>query len=110
MKPENLFDVLHGPEVDQSELEQLLLAHFGAGSSIAPEEIQCLRQNERDAGLILRYNKDGELTEIFPGPGVRSDDIAQIKEKIREQILTSTEERVGQAVLFGYVPTESYFR
>src|SRR5882672_4355434 len=110
MNPENLFVSLHGPEVDQSELEQLLLAHFGFSSSTDPEEIQCLHQNESDPALILRYNKDGELIEIYPGPGLRQDDLPQIREKIREQLLTQVGERVGQVVLFAHVPTDSYFR
>jgi hypothetical protein len=96
--------------IDQSELEQLLLSHFGGSMGVSPEEIQYARQGSAQAELTLRYSRDGEIAGVEAGPTLTSEDIAEIASKIERFLLTSTAPHVGQVVLFASLPTLGWFR
>ena len=107
---DNLFNEFSGDSVDQSELEQLLLMHFNGSSSIDENEIHYAHPGIDTPALVLKYSRDGELAEIHPGPGIRSDDIDQLRSKIYRQLVQSNGLEVGQLALFAHVPTVGYFR
>ncbi len=95
--------------IEQSELEQLLQMHFGGASSARIEEVQYARQGQA-AALVMRYGDDGKLACIEPGPGLATDDVAQIVDKIQRLLLNPTEAAIGQTVLFSNLPMSGYFR
>src|SRR5436309_4875400 len=66
MSQDNLFEILHGPEVEQSELEQILGEHFQSSMGLSSSEIT-YPGREKDYALRLIYDR-GRLAEIIRGP------------------------------------------
>jgi hypothetical protein len=85
----NLLNELMLDTVDQSELELLLQNHFGMARGESPEEIHYFRTNEQEA-LILDY-ADGELNAIRPGPGLKENDILELKSKVHHSSWQNTQ-------------------
>ncbi len=107
MKTQNLYEVFHAGEVDQSELEQLFSEHFKGAMHLSPDEI-VYPGHETDHALRLRY--DDGLREVAAGPKLVDSDVETLKERIEKEILASEGTRVGRVVLFTKVPVEGYFR
>jgi hypothetical protein len=107
---ENLRSIFHCEAVDQSELEQLLLIHFGGSQSRNNDEIRYTRGLEGEPALVLRYADDGEIAEIVAGPSIQNDDISAIEEKVTRYLVTASGVQIGQVVLFAILPTVGWFR
>jgi hypothetical protein len=107
---DDLFARFRVADVDQSELEQVLLAHFNRSTGVSPREIHYLRAQEDVVTLIVRYDADGELSAIEAGTGLHADDVAQLEEKVHRLLLKTAAEGIGQMVLFAHVPTTGHFR
>jgi len=110
MAYDDLFARLRAADVDQAELEQLLFAHFNQSTGISPREIHYLRAQQDDVALVVRYDGDGELSAIEPGPALQIDDVTQLEEKVHRLLLKASTEGVGQMVLFAHLPTTGHFR
>lgn len=110
MAYDDLFKRLRVADVDQSEIEQLLLAHFNRSTGVSPREIHYLRAQQDDVTLIVRYDSDGELSSLEPGPALQHDDVVQLEEKVNRFLLKTSAESVGQIVIFAHVPTTGHFR
>ena len=104
----DLFQELSGDKADQSELEQVFLAHFGRATGLDEETITYGGQREQCA-LILKY-ADGSLTRIVPGPLLTQEDVPALKQKIHEELLTPGPVKIGRQVLFTALPVEGSFR
>lgn len=109
MKSSILAD-LYGHVVDQSELEQVLSAHFGHASSSTPQQIEYRHADDGPPALTLSYDRDGELAGILPGPGLKSADVVELQEKIQRDLLNPTTPVIGRQILFAHVPTTGWFR
>jgi hypothetical protein len=110
MKALNFFADLHGDQIEQSELEQILLSHFGQAKGVSLKEIHYGYRDAAESALILRYNNDGELVAVEAGAGLKENDLPEIQGKLNASILTPTSIQIGQTVLFAHVPTTGYFR
>lgn len=110
MNGENHLEALHGQEVEQSELEQLLLAHFGKSKAISLEQIEYHHRESDATAITMIYDAEEQLQAIYGGPALKGDDISFLEQKIRESLLTPGEQTVGRNILFAGVPTKSYFR
>jgi hypothetical protein len=108
----DLLETFHVNRVDQSELEQLLQAHFGRAKAVTNREIHYGREDlDLKPALIVRYTKEtARIATIEPHPGLALDDVAQIERKIHEQLLQSPGERIGQLVLFSSLAFNGWFR
>lgn len=106
----NLLEDLYGNIVEQSELEQLLLTHFGGCRSESHEEIHYSHAGKQGPALILKYTKDGELSEICTGSAIFPTDVESIRAKVEQQLLKPSEPEIGQIVLFANLPTVGWFR
>lgn len=109
MSQENLIQAFKVADVEQSELEQLLLDHFGRAGGINPSEIQYRREDTGEPALTLRYDQDGELVSIDRECGLLASDESEIADKIERLLLNSTGIAIGQTVLFARVPTTGHF-
>jgi hypothetical protein len=107
---ENLRTVFHCDEIDQSEFELLLITHFGGSQSQTDREIRYTRGQGVEPALVLKYSKDGAITEIIAGAALASDDVALIQAKIDRHLLSGGDEHIGQLVLFAVMPTRGWFR
>ncbi len=110
MAYDNLFTRFHLADVDQSEFEQLLLFHFNHSTGVSPREIHYLRAQQDGIALIARYDSNGELSSLDPGPALQDNDVIQLEEKVNRFLLKSSAENIGQIVLFAHVPTTGHFR
>jgi len=110
MPADSLESIFQIDRVDQSELEQLLLSHFGGATGESPAEIQYERIGASGPKLTLRYSKDGELRQVEAGPTLSPDDIKEISGKIDRLLLTPAAPHIGQLVLFAVLPTTGWFR
>lgn len=110
METENLFDVLHGDTLDQSELEQLLSGHFGLATANSPQEIEYRYVRDGPPALVLSYDGNGELDAVHPGPALKSTDISELKARIEHDLLAPGESVIGMVVLFAHLPTTGWFR
>jgi len=108
MSPDNLFEILHGPEVEQSELEQILGEHFKSSMGLSSSEITYPGQ-EKDYALRLIYDRS-RLAEIAPGPTLTAADVDTLRSRIEKELLTSDGARVGRVILFSSVPVTGCFR
>jgi hypothetical protein len=106
----NLLVEFAGDSVEQSELEQLLLMHFGNSVAISQNEIQYTYKGTNDAALILKYTKNGEISNIISGPGMRNSDIELLHNKIAQQLVKPNGYEVGQLVMFSHTPPAGEFR
>lgn len=93
--------------LEQSEFEQLLQMHFGYASAATSEEIQYGRQGE-PAALIVSYRDSGPIDRIETGPGLATDDISQIIDKIGRWLLDDAEMAIGQSVMFSSCPLRGH--
>ena len=107
MTGESVREELHGDEVDQSELEEVLSRHFGTSTASSPDTIQY--PGTADFALELRY-EDGQLVEIVAGPALTRLELTGVRERIEAELLTATGTAVGRVVLFASVPMTGYFR
>jgi hypothetical protein len=107
---ENLCAAFHCDTVDQSELEQLLLAHFGGSESRNDNEIRYMRGGGGDPALVLKYSKNGAVAEVVAGPSIYANDVSAIVEKIERHLLFGEGLHIGQLVLFAVLPTRGWFR
>lgn len=110
MESENILKLLHGGEVDQSELEQILMYHFGRGAAVTPRQIEYRYAEGGPPAVTLLYDAHSELQAIQAGSALRADAIADLQKKIQESLLTPTKPITGQQILFAHVPTNGYFR
>ena len=108
MKKDNLFEILHGPEVEQLELEQILLEHFHTSMGLSSSEIT-YPGHERDYALRLTYDRS-QLVEIIAGPRFSATDVDTLRERIEKELLAPAGMRVGRVVLFSSVPVTGHFR
>jgi len=97
-------------DVDQSEFEQLLLAHFKQSTGVSPREIHYLCAQQDGIALIVRYDSNGELSSLEAGTALQSTDVIQLEEKVNRFLLKTSAESIGQIVLFAHVPTTGHFR
>jgi hypothetical protein len=93
---------------EQSELEELLLTHFGRGSHAVDREIWCGRSGG-EAAIRLIYDGDGILDRIEPGPDLKDDDVDILRQNIQEQLIQVGVQKVRQRILFSSVPTIGSF-
>ena len=110
MSKEDYFRALHGNEVDQTELEQVLASHFGAGQGISHREVTYSHQHGEPPGITLVYDSDDRLEAIYGGPALRSSDISELERKVREYLLADGRPTVGRSILLGSVPTNGFYR
>jgi hypothetical protein len=107
---ENLCAAFYCESVDQSELEQLLLTHFGGSWNLGHGEVHYGRGGTREPALVVKYSKDGAIVEITAGPTTDTSDVASVIEKVERYLLQSNATQIGQTVLFAIVPTRGGFR
>lgn len=107
---DNLLAEIAGDSVDQSELEQLLLAHFGGSTGISQDEIHYIHTGTIDPALIVKYKKDGDISAILAGQGLRTTDIEHLRTKITQQLIEPRGCEIGQLVLFAHTPLVGGFR
>ena len=108
MANSDLFQELSGGKVEQSELEQVFLTHFGRASEVDQNTITYGGEG-KNCSLVVMYT-DGTLTKISPGPLLKDADITALKAKIKDELLTPGPVRVGRQILFTAVPVEGWFR
>lgn len=105
---ENFLVELMPAGVDQSELELLLLNHFGTSRGESPSEFHFFRSGEPPA-LVLEY-ADGQLRMISAGPSLRKSDIPELLKKVQSSLVAEGPTQVGQIVLFAHLPTIGWFK
>jgi hypothetical protein len=98
---------LYVGKVDERELAGVILQVFGHGSQESENEIACGRQGEPHAVKLLY--EDNRLESIMAGPRLRPEDLEQLREKIRSELLEPSDQRVGRGVLFSSYPVTGYF-
>lgn len=106
----NLFETFHGNEVDQSELEQLLLAHFGGCHGVAHDEVHYVRRGASDPLLVVKYDANGRLLEMLPSDSLDAAEISVIAARVESDLLSFVGPQIGQVVLFADSPTSGWFR
>ena len=90
---------LHLDEVDPEDLVEVLNWHFGGARNEQPREIGFPQSG--DAVLTLRFSKDmRSCDQVVAGPGLDEKTVGEVEEKVRSELLSSTEDQVGVAVLF----------
>jgi hypothetical protein len=107
---ENLCATFHCDNIDQSELEHLLLMHFGGSQSLNDNEIRYVRGIGGDPALVLKYSKNGAVAEVVAGPSIGANDVSAIVEKIERHLLSGDGLHIGQLALFAILPTRGWFR
>lgn len=110
MRVDNLLEDLRGKDVDQSELEQLFAAHFQGARGVTPRQIEYQYAGQGAPAITLCYDGDGELNAIYPGPALKPNTVAELREKIERNLLTPTAPVIGTQILFAGVPTTGSFR
>ncbi len=108
MNQDNLFEILHGPEVEQSELEQICGDHFKSSMGLSSSEIT-YPGRVKDYALRLIYDRN-RLAEIIPGPALTAVDANTLRSRIETELLTPGGARVGRVILFSSVPVTGCFR
>ena len=108
MTQDNLYDSLEAGSVEQEELEHVLLNFFSGASAISPTEI-VYPGEETTHALRLVYKKN-DLVGILSGPGLKDDQLEQVRARIRADLIESQASRIGRAVLFALKPVEGCFR
>lgn len=107
----DLSSLLHVSEVAQSELEAVLLSHFGgARGGDHFKELLYARGSSDLIALKTRYNKKGRLTQILRGEAAADADIEELRDKVERGLLAAGEPAVARAVFFSPVPVEGSWR
>jgi hypothetical protein len=109
MIQDTLFEQFKVAAVDQAELEALLLMHFHHATGVNAKEIHYLRQGEKCA-LALSYDANGKVRSLNAGPGLRDQDLTEIKQKIDQLLIQTSGTSVGQTVLFAHQPVDGHLK
>jgi len=107
-----LWEALHGDEVDEPELTTLV-SHFFAGGRMEPGADNVELTKEQGSGgepaLILHFH-DGVLTDISAGPALTADDVAELCGRIEQSALASDELQVGRKIFFTMPEATGWWR
>lgn len=109
MIPEDLQQMLHIQEVDQTELEYVLLSHFSRARQESPNNVVYSRSGDGNA-LTLTYDDNGVLINLERGEQITEDDLRIIAAKIEKELLSSSSSKIGRLPLFVNVPVNGCFR
>jgi len=104
----NLLKDLYGDIVDSTELESVLVTHFGRARQLSMVEY-CYGRTDKSYSLKLHY--DGHLlTTIKEGPEWKPADLVPLQNKIQATLLSSAQNRAGRFVGFTALPTKGAYR
>ena len=107
-----LWDALHGDEVDEPELTTLLDHHF-AGGRMEPgsDTVELTKEQGSggDAALRLRF-MDGVLVDVDPGPALTDGDLAELTSLVKEALLRHQGERVARRIFFSRPEVAGWWR
>ena len=103
-------DVLHDlvPEgVNHQEALEVIISHFGGARSTPSCEVEVPRDDPH--ALRIRSKRD-HLVEIKTGPGLKAEDIGQLRQAIHEKLVESQERFVAAHVFFSSHPVNGSYR
>jgi hypothetical protein len=106
---DDVFETLHGSEVDQTEFESVVGSYFGHGYYATPQEIYH-GKTQKGCALRVLYDADGKLIGARTGPDADASHIDELRAKIEEELLKAGNAKVRRLVFFTSVPTTGYFR
>lgn len=88
-------------KVKQDELEMVFLNYFGSGSG-PDNDNKSTYSREKEAGclVILSYDKKGIISSVDGGPGLTDKHIAEIKDKILEELINNQDVLVGYEICY----------
>ena len=106
---DNLIDDLGARSVDQEELHQVFVSHFGGAKQPAERRITYMRQGGQTA-LELLYNRDARLMAVRSGAGFQADDLPTLKRLIKKAILDPGPMQYARVVFFSHMPVAGFYR
>jgi hypothetical protein len=103
----NLIPDLLPAGVEDDELLQLLLNHYGSARSTPDNDVEY--PNTDKFALQVR-SKSGEIKDIEPGPGFSEEEFAILKDKVASQLVVSPATKIERTILFSSHPVKGCFR
>lgn len=103
----DLTSQLYVGKVDDLDLARVILGFFGHASQKSDDVVECGRDGEPCA-LMLVYDEK-RLQSILPGPGLKSADVTQLVEQVQSDLLGPSKLLVGRDILFSSYPVTAYF-
>ena len=97
-------------DVDQSEFELVLQAHFGHGRALSETSIEYRYAADGPSALALQYDDDGLLVGAFVREGLRANTIDQLASEVRTKLVEGGKAVVRKRVLFSRTPVVGWFR
>jgi len=108
----DLWEALHGDEVDEPELTTLLDNHF-AGGRMEPgsDTVELTKEpgSRGEAALRLRF-MDGILVDVDPGPALTVEDLAQLRALVEDALLRPQGEQVARRIFFSRPEVTGWWR
>lgn len=109
---QNWYQSLRAGEIDSAELSEIALWHFHSARDVSPTEVVFgLSPDLRTYALKFVYKKQKRnLTAIFAGPALKSEDISALRAKIDLELQEAPTLKVATQVLFTHIPVTGCFR
>ena len=108
MKDTELKDYLFADRLDQAELEQVMLEHFGRAES------QCqpttYRRDGREGWLRIEYTKQHAIRGFTRSANYPESDIEALRDRIRAELIDGQETKIAQVTCFAFNQVTGYVR
>jgi hypothetical protein len=99
---------LFADQLQQPELEQVMLQHFGRSST--QRNHTTYRRDGSDAWLRVHYTNNHSIRGFTRSPGYPESDIQALRNRIRAELLDDQETKVAQVTCFAYNPVTACAR
>ncbi|MFE5053060.1 hypothetical protein ACFRAI_43215 [Streptomyces sp. NPDC056637] len=97
-------------EVDADELLELLFHHVGDCEALDDRRLVLPRPASGPALLVLHFTASGRLADVEPGDALTTQQLDEMEELVRRQLVTPPLPRVVRKVLFSTQPNDAYWR
>lgn len=97
----------HIGEVDESELHQVLLAHFGRSEYISADT-QHFHSDTSDRILDLKYSTKHKILACTTN--LNKQEIQELKSRVEHDLIENQSESVGQVICFSHDKITGFFR